>query len=491
MNKKDVIENASFGKRIAEEESDELVSYFVETHQWQQLRDGEVDVIYGAKGAGKSAIYSLLSSRREEFRSRGIIVVQAENPRGALAFKDLVDNPPSSEEEFRGFWKLFLLCLIGSYLDHSDVRTSEARKVVDALAQANLIPTPITIKALLRGSLDYAKRLSIEPQVTFKEESGVPIFSGKITLKEPSSAQAQLGFTSVDSLLALADSALKGAGKKVWLAIDRLDVAFAESTELETNALRALFRVYIDIRPFENFSLKIFLRDDIWRRIIEKGFREASHITRTITISWNEQSLLNLVIRRALHNQSIRDFYSVTAAEVLSSTETQSELLRRMFPDQVDSGPSKPTTFDWMLSRTSDAGGRTAPRELIHLLNATRSAQLKLLEIGNPEPSGENLFGRNALKAALPEVSKVRFEQTLCAEFPEYKSRLLKLEGKKTEQTAETLAEIWNVDDSRALEIAEKLVEIGFFQRKQTKGKLSFWVPFLYREALNMVQGAE
>lgn len=58
--------------------------------------------------------------------------------------------------------------------------------------------------------------------------------------------------------------------------------------------------------------------------------------------------------------------------------------------------------------------------------------------------SRENLFGRNALKAALPELSKVRFEQTLCAEFPEFKSRLLKLEGKKTEQPGETPAEIGN-----------------------------------------------
>jgi hypothetical protein len=162
-----------------------------------------------------------------------------------------------------------------------------------------------------------------------------------------------------------------------------------------------------------------------------------------------------------------------------------------MFPEQVDSGPSKPTTFDWMLSRTKDASGQSAPRELIHLLNATRANQLKLLEIGNPEPAGENLFSRNALKAALPEVSKARFEQTLCAEFPHFKARLLKLEGKKTEQSARTLAEIWNVEEAKALEIADQLVDAGFFQRKTTRGSLSFWVPFIYREALNMVQGKE
>jgi hypothetical protein len=99
MNKREVVENASFGERVAEDEIDELASYFVETYQWQQIRNGEVDIVYGSKGAGKSAIYSLLSSRREEeFFPRGIIIVCAENPRGALAFKDVVDDPPATEE---------------------------------------------------------------------------------------------------------------------------------------------------------------------------------------------------------------------------------------------------------------------------------------------------------------------------------------------------------------------------------------------------------
>ncbi len=60
--------------------------------------------------------------------------------------------------------------------------------------------------------------------------------------------------------------------------LDRLDVAFAEVSGLERNALRALFRVYSDLRAFENMSLKIFLRTDIWQRIARmKDFARESH----------------------------------------------------------------------------------------------------------------------------------------------------------------------------------------------------------------------
>ncbi len=119
---------------------------------------------------------------------------------------------------------------------------------------------------------------------------------------------------------------------KLWIVLDRLDVAFAESASLEANALRALFRAYLDLAGLDNISLKIFLRDDIWKRITESGFREASHITKDIRLTWNSQSLLNLIIRRALHNDGLREFYGVDAASVLSDSTQQKELFYRIFP---------------------------------------------------------------------------------------------------------------------------------------------------------------
>ena len=143
-----------------------------------------------------------------------------------------------------------------------------------------------------------------------------------------------------------------------------------------------------------------------------------------------------------------------------------------------------------MLSRTSDGSKETAPRELIHLLSSVREQQLKKLELGGSDPPGEILFDRASIKEGLPEVSKVRFEQTLCAAFPDCRKWLQKLEGKKTQQTPETLAKIWRVNKAEALRIAISLAEIGFFEIRGDNENPLFWVPFLYRDALSMVQGA-
>jgi hypothetical protein len=85
MTKHEVLQQVSFGSTIAEDEPEELNSYFVETDQWRRIYAGEVDVLYGPKGSGKSAIYSLLSSRSNELFDRQVIVVSAENPQGAPA----------------------------------------------------------------------------------------------------------------------------------------------------------------------------------------------------------------------------------------------------------------------------------------------------------------------------------------------------------------------------------------------------------------------
>ncbi|HEX9068800.1 MAG TPA: hypothetical protein VF807_08525 [Ktedonobacterales bacterium] len=491
--KRQVLESLNFGKRIAEEESAELGTYFVETSQWRKIWAGEVDVVYGAKGAGKSAIYALLSKRADQLRERGIIVVAAENPRGTPVFKDLVAEAPVGTHEFRHLWKLYFLSLLAQELRDRGTRGPDGERVIGAIEDVGLLPRERNLRTLLRGVLDYVRRLgkieAIEHSMQV-DTMGGSNYSQRILLREPNANEKNYGLVSVDTLLQQAQNAFEACDTHVWLLLDRLDVAFADSDKLEQQALQALFHVYLDFQAYGNIAIKIFLRGDIWQRITTKGFREASHITRALTISWDEEALLHLVVRRSLRNADLRALYGVDEAEVMSSATRQRELFYRMFPEKVDLGAKKPTTFDWILSRTRDGSGMTAPRELIHLLSCIRDAQMRHIEVGTDQSVGDTLFDRAAIREALPEVSRVRLEQTLYAEYPKLKTWLERLDQEKTQQTPETLAKIWGVRAPRALTIAGQLTDIGFFERRGTKEKPVFWVPPLYRDALRMIQGA-
>jgi len=498
MDKRAILLGTTFGQRVAEEEGDDLRSYFVETEQWRKIIAGDVDIVYGPKGSGKSAIYSLLQSEREVLRlKRRIVVIPAENPRGTPAFRDLVDDPPATEDEFRGLWKLYFLTLLANYLRRHYSATyttdADADQVIDHLISAGLLaPEPLALRGMLKAALDYVRKraLSVEGGAQVDPVTGAPRFTAKITLGEPTVAQREMGFVSADNLIERLNSALERVNITVWLVLDRLDVAFATSPSLERNALRALFRVYLDLLAHTRIAIKIFLRDDIWRKIVSEGFREASHITRSLTISWDPQSLLNLIVRRALHNEAVCSSYAVTPDSILASADEQSKFFYRMFPLQVDIGQKQTSTLEWMLSRVADGSKRPAPRELIHVLSSARDVQLRSYELGGSEPPAECLFDKTAIKGSLPEVSKIRFEQTLCAENPDLKTYLDRLEGEKTQQNPESLSHLWDVPIERATEIADQLTEVGFFERRGPKEQPVYWVPFLYRDALNLVQGS-
>lgn len=487
--RKALLSTATFGQRIAEEERDDLEHYFVETDQWRRLFAGEIDVVYGAKGSGKSALYSLLVRKTDDLFERDILIVPGENPSGAPAFEALVVDPPTSEREFVGLWKTYFLMLVATVLKEWAVETEEAKRVYRALEDADLLE-PGTLRARLQRVREYVKRVkSIEAGVSVDLATGQPTgIVGRILLGEPDSEQASQGFRSVDSLLHDANAALKELKFSVWVILDRLDVAFAQHEDLEKNALRALFKAYLDMGDLDQIGIKIFLRSDIWQRIAEEGFREASHITKTLTITWDEQSLRHLIVRRILRNEQIAAFYGVDSEAVFANVGQQLSLIGRMFPDQIDAGRNY-KTFAWMVNRTTDGSESPVPRELIHLLSATRENQLRRLEVGESQPPNEEIFDRAAFKDALGDVSEVRLKQTLYAEYPDLKPWVEKLSGEKAEQSVETLAAIWKVDEDEALAIAERLVSVGFFNRPASKDNPTFWVPFLYRDALNLVQG--
>lgn len=87
---------------------------------------------------------------------------------------------------------------------------------------------------------------AIEGGLALDPSTGIPIgITGKIVLAEPSPAERAKGVITVDDLLRVADDALTGADVRLWVMFDRLDVAFADSRQLEANALRSLFRTYL------------------------------------------------------------------------------------------------------------------------------------------------------------------------------------------------------------------------------------------------------
>lgn len=485
-----LVKGISFGSRVAEDEKDGLSSYFVETETWRKVRQGEVDVVLAPKGSGKSAIYSMLVSSADDLFDEGILLAPGENMTGAPAFAALAKDVLTEADLIR-VWKLYFLMLISEELHDYGIKNDKSKELFEHLRDADLLPDKrpkATILAIVR---EYVGRL-LKPQsaaTTLHLDSAGALtgVTGKIEFGEPSVENARRGHISIDNLYALAEGALSSAGYKLWIVLDRLDAAFAASPDLERNAIRALFRVYGDLASYRRIGFKIFLRSDIWADVTDEGFREASHIVRDTEITWDSDSLRQLVVRRLSQSSALLEHFEVTAEEVLASTESQVAFFYRVFSRQVDAGSGKTETWDWCLSRTQDGKGVSAPRELIHLFSETRDAQIARYETGQTLPEPPALFHPKSFDVALPKVSAARLTKTIYAEFTDVRANIEALSKQKTEQNLGSLQRLWNTNVETTTRIAQRLVSIGFFSERKSSG--TYWVPFMYRPALGMVQG--
>lgn len=85
---------------------------------------------------------------------------------------------------------------------------------------------------------------------------------------------------------------------------------------------------------------------------------------------------------------------------------------------------------------------------------------------------------------------ETRLNQTIYAEYADVKQWLEELRGAKATQDDQSLEELWDVNKEETSERISRLVEIGFFKRKNERGRYVYWVSFLYRPGLEMVQGS-
>ncbi|MFY0643658.1 MAG: hypothetical protein JXR19_04260 [Bacteroidia bacterium] len=483
MEKIEVLRKTSVGARIAENEKEGLNKYFQKTFLWDQILTGETDIVFGCKGSGKSAIYNFLSNQKTEiFDSFGILAF-AENPRGTVAFKDLNTEPPTGLNEFKHIWKLYFIILITSKLhDDFSYNDEHIKKVISKLQDSNLMARRSSLTALVKMVRDFVRNAVIEPNVSLNEHSGMLENIGvKISLNEPSTELADKGVVSVDYLYECLNASLEKSGFNIWVAIDRLDAVFQDNFELEANALKTLFQVYIDLMEHSNIRLLIFFRDDIWNRIIDNGFREASHLTKKELITWDESSLFHLIMSRLISNEYLMEYLGLSGN--IETLEDKEKLFRMIFQEKTENSGS--ITFTWIIDKIEDGNSNVSPRELIHLVNASFKHEVKrILERGSG--STEFLISENSVWKALREVSKTKLE-TMLAEYPSLKNFINRLKGKKISSSYDELRKYWGTNKKDTKVILDNMIKIGllFNPNKDNLDKKDVYtIPKLYRAAL-------
>ena len=271
-------------------------------------------------------------------------------------------------------------------------------------------------------------------------------------------------------------------GYSVWVVLDWLDEAFQGFPEAEVPALRALLRTYLDLSEFDRIKLKLFVRKDLFRRIIEGGFVNLTHVNAGRSRSSGMRRTCSTCCaahprERGVHQGAWR-----------LARHAGRGPLQRGLPRQVDQGTRRPTTWNWMLARIRDGNGIAPPRNLIDLVQKAQEAQQRK-EQRTPteyEPGNDDgVIQSDAIKRGLAALSKERVEDTLLAEAGGYARLIERFSDGRAEHNDETLAQTLAVPIEAVRAEVKLLVELGFLEQTGETYK----VPMLYRGGLSITQG--
>jgi hypothetical protein len=482
MEKLEVIRRTNVGSRIAELEKEGLDKYFLKTYLWEQILNNDIDIVFGCKGSGKSAIYNFLSNQTSEIFEKNGILAFAENPRGTVAFKDLNTTPPTGESEFKHIWKLYFILLSTQKLQEFNFDDRHIKEVVEKLQDSNLMVRKPSLTSMVKIVRDYVKNATYEANASLDDSTGMPNIGVKISLTEPSTEMSDKGIVSIDYLYECLNSSLETNGFKIWIAIDRLDAVFQDNFQLEANALKTLFQVYIDLMSYSNIRLMIFFRDDIWNRIIDNGFRESSHLTKKELITWDENSLFHLIMSRIIENDELLTHFGLSK-ENLKNKEQQELFFEKIF--QNKSEKNGVINFKWFIDKIEDGNRNTSPRELIHLVNSAFKQEVKLIiERGYGSP--DYLISEKSILKALKEVSRTKLD-TVLSEYPDLSTFINRLKNKNIGSSFEELKKNWGTNKKDTKIIADNLIKIGVLYNRYENNvdkKDIYSIPKLYRSAL-------
>lgn len=481
MDKIQLLKSLNLGNSIAEYDKS-LSDYFINTNYVDELINNNYDIVKGVKGSGKTAMLVALSKNQFKYEQlQNVILVEAINLKGDPDFKRAFEQISETVEEQKiiDSWKIYIINLVW-------------RKIIDTLygyeklekylKEHNLITNESgflgkILYAFQRAVPKFSNTFNTDGSMTQAIEIRKSDFKGEEDIIS-NIIDFNYVFSTIDDILINNDCS-------IWVMMDRLDDAFPDKTPKSILALKSLLYAYKDISVYDNFKVKIFIRDDLYINVTDNGFTSLTHVASKSlsSIKWNKTKLAQLLIERLLFNEKFRKYLDNKGVKYTEiNEECRSNILELLFRKQVDIGVKNPDTLGWIINHITDGLNIVTPRDLISIIDKARQYQIEEWKLNDKSSEEAYLIGASALRLAYSEISKDKLETQLYAEYPDLRRFIEKFTDSKAEHNEESLKRILG---GRWRFIIKKLVDTGFIEEKQNTWK----IPFIYREGLKISQG--
>jgi len=436
---------------IAEDQPN-LPDVYVKTPAYRQATDPLTALILGRKGTGKSALFRML---QETFGDQ-CVVIRHSNPEKDKIFHVSKEDLPTveamlPERNWTIFWKLFVLL-----------------KICEKFRSMLLFLSDEALRSWIEDNLEHSNKRF------FLEKLG-------LLLKEPFlSSRLDEAFRQLH----------ERSDRKLMLLWDGLDRDFGierEQKERRSRVLTGLFYFWNLISDSDKLQAKIFLRKDIWEKIV---FENKSHLYgRTMTLEWNNMFEFYKTLIKRIYQDSVRSdlkkhFLNVKKVvlpdNVDNWTEEQVMDVFHVLVTERMRGGKTAYTRNWIWSRLSDGKGNRSPRYLLQLFD--KAVQLEREEHAR-SPHERSIIRSKLLVEAFHQISGEAV-QAVTEEYEELKPLFEALYGKTAPFDYHSVP-----SDVMDPEIFETAVEAGVlivYEHDDHGRPTRLTVPDLYLKGLGM-----
>ncbi len=386
------LEELNLGASAAENELLDLGHYYLETDEFRRALRGEVRIITGRKGAGKTALFSQLRDRTRRDRSKLVLDLKPEGFQ-LLKFRERVLDfleEGSREHTITAFWEYLLLLEMCQKLLEKDVDNHMRNSILYApyrlMADAYFSGEDISEGDFSERMLALTQRIADDFEATHRTKTkGLRLSSGEVTELLHRHDVATLR-DRVAEYLELKDG--------VWLLFDNLDKGWPAQgvTGQDVLTLRSLIDAMAKIehamqkRDIECHGV-VFIRNDVFELLVDNSPDRGK--VASIALDWTDPDLLREVLRRRFVYGGIDD------------KTTFEDIWRQLVVSHVQGEESSQYLIDRSLMR---------PRSLIELLRFCRSHAVNLrhtrIELADIE-QGEEAYSSALLENVNFEVRDV------------------------------------------------------------------------------------
>ncbi|MEG5039912.1 MULTISPECIES: P-loop ATPase, Sll1717 family [unclassified Microcoleus] len=456
-----IIESLKFPEVNAANQSQDLSLLFQKTTDFERFLDDTTCLIRGRKGTGKTALYWLFLKHKNVAQklARG----RLDNTVFLSAHGTFQESRPSRDEfqiihqtlqkksgTWEAFWRAYLL--LRCY-------------------QENLVKFPRLAKYR-----ELKKTLNFLPQEIWQSENTHALLE--------LSTNPQLRLIVKDAVNILLNEQYRENSKKIWFLYDDLDEDFPDAGEVRQQALTGLFQLVqsCDANRLTEIRFKIFLREDIWNRLI---FDNKSHLTgRDILLQWNRIDFLRLALRQAIQSKDFKnlvDKFSPVAVESIdqASENAIDKALEILWGSRRRRGEKAKYVSRWVYERLTDSSSTTFPRSLSILLEGAKEHELSYEEKLSIQSPTDRLLRSKSLEIGLKKASEKRCEE-IKEEYPDLTKFLDNLKGKSAFLSKEQLQEIWQESGSNILanldfeQFVSFLGKIGIIEWREKEQRYKF-----------------